>query len=288
MKKSIRIVARCSIIVIGVMCATNVFAWTKYINFNNGVLGSQTYNNDGFSDAAGGTYYDNGEAYEGGQSAKLTIEAGKTGYGKWGGVINYPSNLVKGDEIWLRVRTFMPVGFNYDSSSEGEHLKFLRIHTRSPAVSNEGYNDWYINPATAPESSSPHKFIFEGEQRWSTAGGYVDRPQLGVWEVYEIYLKLDTKSVNDGGNAIVKMWKNGKLLGEFRDRYTLVNDDSYSDRTHVFTYWNGGAPKTQHMWLDDVVITSETPSEIDEYGNSYIGVGQAAPSAPPVVEANKQ
>lgn len=81
--------------------------------------------------------------------------------------------------------------------------------------------------------------------------------------------------------ATVRFWKNGKLIGEFLDRVTLVADDSYSDRFHIFTYWNGGAPQTQHMYIDDVVLTSDTPSGRDDYGNAYIGVGVQIMPKPP-------
>jgi len=35
--------------------------------------------------------------------------------------------------------------------------------------------------------------------------------------------------------------------------------------------WNGGAPQDQDMWIDDIVITNETPTARDVYGNPMIG-----------------
>jgi hypothetical protein len=178
----------------------------------------------------------------------------------------------------------MPFGFNYNSTSEGAHLKFLRVHTSSASGSNQGYNDWYINPSNrvSGDNNGTHKFIFEGEQRWSDFGTEADRPQFGVWEVYEMYLKFDNVSTDNGGQALVRVWKNGVLKGEFTNRRTLSNSDSYSDRTHIFTYWNGGAPKTQHMWLDDVVVTSDTPDAVDSHGNPYVGAGDFRALNPPI------
>ena len=256
-------------------------AWTKHLHFNDGADGVAAYGEDGFDDAAGGTTYDTEKSYEGGKSARLSVTDGATAFGLWGGIITHPTNLVKGDEIWVRVRTYMPMGFDYNSSGEGAHLKFLRVHTRSDASSNQGYDDWYINPTTR-NSDVPHKFIFEGQQAWSNFGsnsfGHI---VLGVWETYEMYLKLDNVAKDNGGEALVRFWKDGVLLGEATDRITLSTDSSYSDRTHIFTYWNGGAPKTQHMWLDDVVVTSDTPSSVDADGNIFVGMGPTnRPSSP--------
>lgn len=217
-------------------------------------------------------------AASGTKSCKQVISKGDTGFGVWGGILTLPARLTKGGEFWVRVRTFMPIGFNYNSSAEGAHLKFLRLHTMSPSQSNQGYNDWYINPKGDP---SPHKFIFEGEQVWSYVSDPSTAPVLGVWETYEMYVKLDSVPKSRGGTAVVRFWKNGELIGEFPDRQTLVGTDSYADRFHFFTYWNGGSPQTQQMYMDDVVLTSETPSSRDSAGNPYIGVGdRVVPKAP--------
>lgn len=218
------------------------------------------------------------KAASGSKSCRQTVSKGDTGFGVWGGIITLPTPLTRGGQFWVRLRTFMPVGFNYDSYGEGSHLKFLRLHTMSPAQSNQGYDDWYINPKG---DSSPHKFIFEGEQVWSYVSDAGTAPVLGVWETYEMYVKLDSVPKSKGGAGLVRFWKNGELIGEFPDRKTLVGSDSYADRFHVFTYWNGGAPQTQQMYIDDLVLTSDVPSARDSAGNPYIGIGdRVVPKAP--------
>lgn len=96
-------------------------------------------------------------------------------------------------------------------------------------------------------------------------------PKFDTWESYEFYVKFHHKAKDDGGEAVVRFWKNGKLLKEVTDRKTLVNSSDYSQRTLLFTYWNGGAPKTQHMYVDNIVLTSQKPTNRDEKGNPYIG-----------------
>ena len=56
--------------------------------------------------------------------------------------------------------------------------------------------------------------------------------------------------------------------------------ESSSDFVALFTYWNSwdpgtgiisGAPVTQSVYIDDVVITTELPDTTDSFGNSFIG-----------------
>ena len=253
-----------------------VDAWMVKRDFNDGAIGGTRAQGtaDGFDSDAGGSYYSNEHFYEGGQAAELNISEGKTGFGIWGGVLRLPTHLKRGDEIWLRVRTYLPSGFDYDSTSGGNKLKFLRVHTRSASNSNEGYNDWYITPAGFEFQGMPYPFAYIGEfqQRWVFFGdSSVAWPNFDQWGNYEMYIKLDNQSSDEGGSGTIRMWENGKLLVNITNRQTLKGVDSYVDRVHIFTYWNGGAPKTEKMWIDDVVITNETPGLVDGMGNPYIG-----------------
>jgi hypothetical protein len=240
-------------------------AWTIVQNFDNLAVGSSC----GW-DAGSGSTVSSTVAYSGSNSCRLTINQGDTAFGTWGGIINHPSNVGRGGEIWLRLRTYMPAGFNYNSIGEGDHLKFLRIHTMSNSNSNFGYDDWYINPKG---TSPPFLFIYEGEQVWDNIGTPQNAIVLGTWETYEYYVHLDTVPAANGGMARVRAWKNGVLMAELNDRITLQTTDGYSDRTHLFTYWNGGSPATQAMYVDDVELTTDTPAARDAQGNPYIGTG---------------
>ena len=79
--------------------------------------------------------------------------------------------------------------------------------------------------------------------------------------------------VSKGGTAEVRFWKNGALMADLTDRITLGAASDVSDQTNLFTYWNGGAPATQSMYVDDVILTTDTPSAKDAAGHPYIGVG---------------
>lgn len=278
------VLARSLFIVLLLLYATSVSAWTTIRNFNDGTVGANAKGSDAFSGSAGDSYYSNEQVSEGPLSAELNITAGETAFGSWGGAITFPSNLYKGDEIWLRVKTFMPVGFNYNSTSNGNRLKFLRVHTMSPSAANQGYDDWYINPQG---SSTPFSWIYEGEQKWVHFGDSGDAIQLGKWETYEMYLYLDDLPTASGGKARIRLWKDGVLLQDITDRKTLKAADSYAEKIYIFTYWNGGAPKTQKMWMDDIVVTTETPDARDAQNNPYIGIASSsnypAKPSPPIM-----
>ena len=254
-------------------------AWTISQNFDSSAVGAAC----GW-DAAGGSVVSADQSYTGKNSCKLTITSGATAFGMWGGVIAHPTPVRQGEQLWMRVHTFMPVGFDYNSNGEGNHLKFLRYHTATTAGKNGGYDDIYINPRG---SENPFQFIYEGEQVWDligTASGTLvgnlmgttkEIIQLGSWETYEYWVKFDTVPVKNGGQAEVRFWKNGALMADLTDRITLGNASLIVDQTNLFTYWNGGAPATQSMYVDDLLLTTDTPSAEDAAGHPYIGVGGA-------------
>jgi len=272
-------------VVAAVVLTPRADAWTISQNFDSSAVGTAC----GW-DAAGGSVVSADQSYTLKNSCKLTITSRATGFGMWGGVIAHPTPVKQGGQLWMRVHTFMPTGFDYDSTGEGNHLKFLRYHTATTAGANGGYDDIYINPSG---NANPFQFIYEGEQVWDligTAAGTLvgnlmgtnkDVIQLGVWETYEYWVKFDTVSVKNGGQAEVRFWKNGALMADLTDRITLSNASLIVDQTNLFTYWNGGAPATQSMYVDDLVLTTDTPSAKDAAGNSYIGVGSGANTGTP-------
>ena len=264
-------------------------AWVKTLSFDDGVLGGKSVGEDAYSGSTASTY-DNAHVFgDSGQSSKQYIQEGKTAYGVWGGVITLPEPAVEGQEVWVRVRTYYPSNFTFDANP---HLKFIRFHTRSDTRSNGGYNDWYID---IDNPNNPFFYIYEGtmfiegdnKKRRHYFGSWdTDRPQHEVWETYEMYVRFGSKSTDTGGLGLVRMWQNGRLVGEFSNEPTLFSADAYSSRIHLFTYWNGGAPATQNMWVDDVILTNEQPEERDANGNSLIGTGGYMPVNRPMPPQN--
>jgi hypothetical protein len=161
------------------------------------------------------------------------------------------------------VHTYFPSDFDHYSYGEGGRLKFLRLQTYSAGGENMGYPDLYVN---TKGSSIPFRWIYEGEQKWSDVGEAEDLIVKDTWESYQMAVTFDDTPKDEGGLAEVRIWKNGKRLVHITDRQTLTADTDFSNRALLFTYWNGAAPKTQHMYADEIIITNEPPLTVDAYG----------------------
>jgi hypothetical protein len=248
-------------------------AWTYAYNFEGPAVGSQC-----FPDASGSSLVTTERAFGGSKGCKMTIRQGEGGFGEFGGVIDFP-DLRRGEEIWIRVRTYMPTGFDYNSYGEGNHLKFLRIRTASASGAHEGYADVYIDRAG---SGAPFKYIFELEGNWSYMGSQSNAIRFDQWETYEYYIRFGDTFTSSGGTSLIRYWKNGTLMAEIPNRKSLNSATSVATYFYFFTYWNGGAPRTQSMFADDVIITNERPANRDASGNPFIGMGTtpAPPAAP--------
>lgn len=272
-------------------------AWTVNIDCEEGTPNTdvtQSSADNNFSDAAGDTQYSDQVNVGGNQSCKMAVNEGDSGFGYWGGRKVLPEKLEKGDEVWARVHVYFPIGFDYNSSSAGNKLKFLRFHTRSSSepsssgcdAGNEGYHDVLILPLglsnDSPGSSNNYVYGKECDWRWFYFGTWENNKiKHGRWETYELYIKFDNIAQSDGGEGIVRVWKDEELLLEVPNIETLETASSYSDTFLLFTYWNGGSPKTQHLYIDDLIVTNELPPNTDSSGNPRIGQGEAASLSPP-------
>lgn len=242
-------------------------AWRVHATFDNGTLGTKAEKaSDAFVGAAGQSLYTDEQKLVG-NAVKLQAKKGDTGYGNWGGEFSYPKTY-KGETIWYLVHTYMPLEFDNHAYGEGNRLKFLRIHTQRANGTHIGYNDVLFDMKSQP---NPFIFGYEGENNWKLIGGAADFPVKDTWESYELAVTLDRVTVDQGGKARIRFWRNGILIADITDRRTLEYDDANSTRALLFTYWNGGAPKDQHMYADEIIITNETPSNTDAHGNRYLG-----------------
>lgn len=223
------------------------------------------------------------QSASGSNSCKLGINEGEF---NWGGGINLPSALHAGDEVWVRFRLYIPQGFDFNSYSAGNHLKFMRMTQRNDS-GGTGRLDWYWYPEG---SASPYAAILEQDDCstdcWQLFGSTDNGPNRGSWETYEMHVKFDHVAVIDGGQGRVRTWKNGKLIGDLTDRPTMWGDANRITNLFIFSYWNGGSPQTQHLYLEDLVVTNVVPGSKDSSGNPYISEGNftyVAPPNPPLV-----
>jgi len=257
------------------LLSTTSSAWAIQENFDGQTTGADCA--PFFDDGADTTVSTDRGVGGIGKSCKFATVTGRT---TWGGGFGFGSKLVRYDEVWIRFRLFIPQGFDFNAYSNGNHLKFIRMTERN-ASGTVGRLDWYWD---REGTAQPHRLILErdtcGQNCWQFFGAG-DGPIRGVWETYEMYVKFDKDAVDTGGQGIVRAWKNGKLIGELTNRPTMWGDSNRISNFLIFSHWNGGSPKTQHLYFDDLVATNIAPGTSDSKGNPYIGVGSYALVAPP-------
>jgi len=276
------------------LVSTQAHALLIESDFEDGVVGERANGPSGASFARTQTLYSDEQALSGTQSAKATINMGSGGSNDWGVDYTYP-DIVEGEELWFRTWFFFPNDWLFTTGP-----KQTRIQTESAGGGNEGYFDFFFResfvkmnsevaaafpaPPGCFNPSIPSLFLCNmGPEEKHVVD--IDMNALrGTWIAIEMYVLFHATP----GTGIYRTWLNGNLIFEDTDSPTLIASGSKSKRILIHTTWNNGAPQTQSDYFDDVVIVggSETPSNTDSEGNSYIGTGNVTFKArpnPPIV-----
>ncbi len=266
-------------------------AWIHDINCEGGSSGAWVGNGgtNQFTSAFSLTQYATSPVATGSTSCKMGIAAGSDGWGSWGAIYSFPSHVTRGGAVWVRVSLYVPAGFSL-ATNDG-FLKFIRVHTASSGGSNVGYHDLLISSPgstqwTAGVGNWTSSFVYNYEGHANLIGvGTVPTNNVaqGKWETYEMNIKFDSVAKSAGGSGEVRIWKNNVLLKDITSQPTLSSSTDYSDGFYLFTYWNGNAPATQQLYVDDVIISSDTPANKDAAGNPCLcapnpGGSSAVPS----------
>ena len=218
-------------------------------------------------DAAGNTSVSSEQSYSGDFSAKMEIRPENDGgFGTWGGIVPINPAIPKGGEVWTRLRVFWPESFEFSASP---WMKFLRFHNRTGDGANGGYNDLYIHNADGP--TSVLRCIKEFHNQWEVYDG--NPIPRDTWETYEMYLFVDDVSVDNGGNARMRIWRDGELIFDRTDVPTITDAQGVIESFYLFTYWNNENPPNNFLYVDDLVIATHAnpPINTDAEGNAFIG-----------------
>jgi len=249
--------------------------WTIRANFETGNVGDVAQRiPDAFHTTASRSLIANSPVLNGSQSASCTIDEGSTG-GGWGGSFNYPQVLREGDSVWWRMNYYYPAGFDFSCGCT-EGTKHMRIHVSRENASNVGYlGNLVMGGSTGGYIVCASEVAAAGEFTANnyTSGNY-DKFTNGeviprdTWMTVEFQVKFGL-----AGFGEYRCWQDGILILEDLQSRTLSASTDYSDFVYLLNYWNNGAPRTQTLYVDDIILTSETPSNTDANGNPYIGVG---------------
>lgn len=257
-------------------------AWTYTINCEDGAVGSTPANTD-LAFWGKNTIITNEQASEGSKSCKFSIKKGSEGWPssggplEWGAVLSLPSNVKVGEELWVRFDMFVPTGF--DIWTNTGMLKFIRFGTKT-STRTTGCVDFLMgvpnaklwDPIAKKDVSPPFVVSFEGVPQLSMVG---TRPTndvvTGVWETYEAHVKVDSIPQSLGGQSTARMWKNNVPIADLPGQITAVDKTGVVQSIYLFTYWNGNAPKDQHVYIDNITVTNQQPANVDRRGHAYIG-----------------
>lgn len=253
--------------------STQAFSWSILADFESGIVGEKAQSTvDAFHSDAGASRYVAGPVLKGNQAASVSIRSGRTGFGSWGGVFYFPTDLVEGDEVWYQVNVYFPDGWDFDCGGCTEGVKFMRIHTKSDSGVNEGYHTILIKGGKQGGKVSVNTEVNAPGFRYNRELG--DDVTRERWHTYEMYIKFSSIK------GVYRVWKDGKLLDEQFVK-TLNSSTSRSSAAYLFTYWNNGAPKDQTAFVDEITVKSDRPVRRDTQGNPYIGYfGTKAPKPP--------
>ncbi len=229
---------------------TDTSAILLFEDFSGGTVGANVNQVDRF----GSCTYSN-TVVETGKTTSMacTASAGSTAFG-----YSFDLNVhgTYGDTLWFCVRMFRPTGY---SDTANPWLKFFRMRTYPAGGGDLGYDDVYLY------NDGTFHFIYEGVNSWqSITTTDADKPVTGVWETYDYMVVFDGTAAADGGNARVRFWKNRVLLGEVTDRVTLIGTGSYVSECHHSTYWNGGAPKNEILYVSEAAVAAKIAGVRDD------------------------
>jgi len=225
-------------------------------DFESGTNGSTAQGASGFTYAGSATTYTTDKSANGKKSAKMVWPSGSEGWGIDHGEMIYPQQVTNGQEIWARGYYYFESPWNWNNGSAAQYIKILRIHIANSGGGNIGY----------------HSFIANGSGNIIASNEVADygpvlstNYDIGKWQCVEIYVKLSATT------PVIRMWKDGVLVFEDTTRKTLSSSTDYANFSYIMTQWNNGAPQNQTQYVDDFIITTDRPTQVDSKGNPMIG-----------------
>lgn len=237
--------------VISLFVSGQAFAWTKSANFESGSAGATAQGASGFDYAATRTLFSSDRANSGSKSVKMTWVAGDEGYSAdTGQFLNF--SVPNGGEIWARGYFYFAAPWTWQSLGGGyKAIKVFRLGTDAG-----GFDSIMLDTNNALLLSNEPGNV----QTILNAG-----LDVGRWQCLEIYVKLSPTA------GIIRIWKDGVLVGEDTAHKTIAGSGNYINCAYIMSQWNQGPAQNQTQYLDDFVITTDRPSQVDSKGNPMIG-----------------
>lgn len=253
------------LLLIGLFVSGQAFAWTKTATFESGSNGALAQGSDMWDYSGTVTTVSTDIANSGTKSSKMVWSKGTDGFNRTHAEMYTPSNVGDGGEIWFRAYYYFPASWSWSSNSGSYSMvKIFRTMTSGGgACGVVSDSNGAIVLSNEPSSIQPYP------------GGTFDK---GRWQAIEVYIKSSSTST-----GIVRVWKDGVLAGEIKGYKTLASSSNTIKAAQLMAVWNNGVGNTQTQYVDDFVMTTDTPSQRDSHGNAMIGLVGGNNTTPPTV-----
>jgi len=233
-------------------------------SFDEGVAGEVAESSaDNFDGAAGYSVYDHTTTYAGKGAAKLHIKKGQEGFGLWGGIVHFPEHIKNGQHLYLSLAIRITSDCVVATPGNGS-LKFLRLASEKADGKSNGYIDMQmvddeLQAKPAEENPKAFRMLREYQAKWFYYGvpGILTRDE---WHKIDVYVKFDKTLASEGGQSKIIFWCDGQKIHEETGIQTILNTGDYFHSLYLFTYWNGLAPKDQHLWVDEIKMSTGYPN----------------------------
>lgn len=250
------------LLVMSFFASGQVFAWTTGSTFEGGSNGALANGSNGFTYSGTQTFYDNTQVHSGSMAARMhwTNTGGAEGFTYTHGEFGTSSY---NNELWIRGYFYFPAGFRFQA---WPYCKFIRAQSA-------GGSNGYVSVEFNTDSNGNAQLVQSNEP----SSGYIaDIPKsnitTGTWHYVEQYVKF-------GNPGIQRIWLDGVLKLNDTSHYTGTG----GNLIYIMTQWNGWDEhftSPQDQWIDDIVITTDTPANRD--ANNYPMIGPTSGSTPVV------
>lgn len=245
-----------------VFLAAPAYPWTYSLDFEGGDVGIDAvpYSSGGFTGVLVNVKFDNTRAHGGSKSAKFTM--GPTGCESLNdrtafGYLDHP-DIYAGGEVWTRWYQWIPTDWVW-SESFNKVFRYPTVTTSDAGEGALGIGDGWGG-------------VYYGNEPTDHRSSDFTSMTKGQWQCFEVYHKISMTA------PIVRVWRDGVLVFENTTWISLRTSTNRLTQAEFYGTINcPGISVYQSMWIDDIIITNETPSGRDVQGNPMIGTGGYVP-----------
>ncbi|MEA1924605.1 MAG: hypothetical protein U9M95_01920 [Candidatus Altiarchaeota archaeon] len=259
-------------------------AWTRNMDFESGLTGA-----DGFTTAGTTVYWDSSEVHSGNHSARVYFEQGDNCWDaqlSCGAMYNdFPEDVLCGEELWTRAYYYFPDGWDWGDQQGGCNSPYRKILRFSLSTAGGGYAGGYVSIIAywnLPNDGEVYASNEPGSYGWPHGFTGVSYP-VGEWFCLEQYVVFGTS--DETARHIIwlnedKVFDSADIPDDECERRTMLDPTDHCGGILFFTAWNCYIRTSQNAYIDNVIVTTDTPTNTDAGGFPMIGQDDVNATAP--------